>query len=81
MTRNLVIFLSLLTMPKQSDTVKTLKYMKQGMKWDILLAKYFRGPCQLKGRFYLKCFLENSINKETCQQLLPREPDKARDRL
>jgi len=57
-------------MPKQSDTVKTLKYMKQGMKWDILLARNGRGPCQLKGRFYLKYFLENSINKQTCHERL-----------
>jgi len=39
--------------------------MKPSSQRGISLAKYFRGPCQLKGRFYLKYFLEsyNEINE------------------
>lgn len=42
--------------------------MKPSLQRGISLAKYFRGPCQLKHRFYPKYFLQNSNNKQAFQQ-------------
>ena len=40
------------------------------MRAFTLLVEAFRGPCQLKGRLFPKYFLQNSNNKQACQERL-----------